>query len=425
MKRIILSCLVALLAVPVAGAAAQRFARERGATFGGSDGVTPSQVWRVRTLSMEQRLKLNDMQTSMLAALRDARDDGAGRRGMSGAMLDAQRRMTGILTPSQLETARREPRGPLAPEEILYYATIALPNLDATRRGKIDAVYGSVLEAARNDAASGGGFGRRRGGRNADPADVQAREQNRSAQRQRRLALFEVTEALLTPDQMIAVKRFVPDSLKMVGLREKIVYRLPSLTLEQEAQVRAIFAALEDENAADKARLKSLSGKSAGDAPAAADGSSRRSERREIADRVNGREATAYAELQKVLTPEQLKELASRAPGPPRSVVFTPEMIRSLDDVTASQEDTLRDALRAFGSATRDERREAKDLREQVKGGDPQSMELAGVRDELRQVGGVLQSEHDKVVRTVADTLTGAQLAKLVATASTKKPAKP
>ncbi|MGB5036058.1 MAG: hypothetical protein WBQ66_05590, partial [Blastocatellia bacterium] len=75
--------------------------------------------------------------------------------------------------------------------------------------------------------------------------------------------------------------------------------------------------------------------------------------------------------------------------------------------------------------ATMDERREARDLREQVKGGDPQSMELAGVRDQLRQVGSVLQSEHDKITRTVADTLTGPQLAKLVATASTKKPRQP
>jgi Spy/CpxP family protein refolding chaperone len=422
MKRIILIGLVLAVAAPVAVLSAQRFARERGAQRGFGDGVTPSQVWRVRTLTMDQRLKLSEMQKEMLRDLRDARGDGSGRREMVRALGEAQQRMASVVTPAQLDLARQQPRGPLAPEEFLYYAIVALPDLDASRRAKVDAVYGSVLETARSEAAEMGGFGRGRGREdsNADPADIQAREQRQSGQRQRRIALFEVTEALLTPDQMIAVKRFLPETLKMVGMREKIIFRLPSLTLEQEAQVRAIFAALEDETAADKARLKALRGESG----RSGDGSGR-SERRELADRIDEREAKAYAELQKVLTPEQVKELAARAPGPPGSVVFTPEMIRGLDDVTPAQQARLRDALMGFNRSTVDERREARDLREQVKGGDPQSMELAGVRDQLRQVGSVLQSEHDKIVRTVADTLTGPQLAKLVATASTKKPRQP
>ena len=422
MKRIVLGCVLLKVAAPAAVLAAQRFARERGAQRGFGDGVTPSQVWRVRTLSMDQRLKLSGMQKEMMRDLRDARGDGAGRREVAGALGEMQQRMATIVTPEQLDLARQQPRGPLAPEEILYYAIVSLPDLDASRRTKVDAVYGSILETARSEAAEMGGFGRGRGrgGPNADPADGQAREQRQSGQRQRRIALFEVTEALLTPDQMIAVKRFLPETLKMIGMREKIIFRLPSLTLEQEAQVRAIFAALEDETAADKARLKALRGESG----SGGDGG-KRTERRDLADRIDAREATAYAELQKVLTPEQMKELAARAPGPPGSVVFTPEMIRDLDDVTPAQQARLRDALMGFNRSTMDERREARDLREQVKGGDPQSMELAGVRDQLRQVGSVLQSEHDKIVRTVADTLTGSQLAKLVATASTKKPRQP
>lgn len=423
MKRIIPGVLIVLLASPVAALALQRFAREGRLQRGFGDTVTPSQIWRVRSLTMDQRLELRDMQSSMLRDQRDARDDGAGRRGRAGAMREAQRRIADIVTPAQLDLARKQPRGPLAAEEVLYYAIVALPDLDATRRGKFDAVYGSVLDSARTEAAESGGFGRRRGGADADPAEVQAREQERSAQRQRRLALFEVTEALLTQDQMIAVKRFMPDSLKMVGLREKIVYRLPSLTLEQEAQVRAIYAALDDENAADKARLKALKGDGA--VPESGAVGSRRSERRELVDRVNEREEKAHAALKVVLTPEQMKDLGARAPGPPRSLVFTPEMIRSLDDVTPAQQVQLREALVGFNMATRDERREAKGLREQVKGGDPQSMELAGVRDQLRQVGAVLQTEQDRITRTVADTLTGPQLAKLVTKASTKKPRQP
>jgi len=187
--------------------------------------------------------------------------------------------------------------------------------------------------------------------------------------------------------------------------------------------VRAIYAALEDENGADRARLKALNGDR--DLPPAADSGSRRSERREVAQRVNAREEKAYEELKTVLTADQLDELAARAPGPPRGIVFTPERIRELDDVTPQQQARLREALFGFNMATREERQEAKELRDQMKGGDPQSMELAGVRDKLRKVGAVLQTEHDRITRSVADTLTGQQLAKLVATASRKTPNQP
>lgn len=422
MKRIVFGFLVILLVSPVVVMAKQRFFRERAAQFGPA-GVTPSQVWRVRTLTMEQRLRMSALQVELIREMRDARDDGAGRRERAFAMAEAQRRITAVVTPEQLELARKEPRGPLSVEEIVYYAIVALPDLEAGRRAKLDAIYGSLLGEARKEAADSGGFGRRRGDAGAAPADVQAREKERSAQRQRRQALFEVTEALLTQDQMLAVKRFLPDSLKMVGLREKIVFRLPSLTLEQEARVRAIYAALEDENGADRARLKALNGDR--DLPPAADSGSRRSERREVAQRVNAREEKAYEELKTVLTADQLDELAASAPGPPRGIVFTPERIRELDDVTPQQQARLREALFGFNMATREERQEAKELRDQMKGGDPQSMELAGVRDKLRKVGAVLQTEHDRITRSVADTLTGQQLAKLVATASRKTPNQP
>jgi hypothetical protein len=73
-----------------------------------------------------------------------------------------------------------------------------------------------------------------------DPADVRANSASR--QRQRRLALFEVTEACYA-GSMIAVKRFLPDTLKMVGPRED---SLPAVAHARTGrQVRAIFAALE------------------------------------------------------------------------------------------------------------------------------------------------------------------------------------
>lgn len=422
MKRIIV-LLVALVAAAPLTAGAQRFGRARAGRGIPGDGVSPAQVWRVPTLTMAQRLKLHDLQTELFTSLRDAQADGSGRRDLLAALAGVERRLATIVSAEQMDAARSEPRGPLAPEEVIYFAIRSLPDLDAARRAKIDAIYTPVLVDARTEAAGRGGFGRGRGG--GDAAAAAGREQERSAQRQRRIALFEVTEALLTADQMIAVKRFIPDQLKMVGLKEKIVFRLPSLTLEQEAQVRAIFAALEDETAADKARLKALAGERRNGGAAGGSRDANRSERRDLAGRVEERERRAYDELAKVLTPEQVKELAARAPGPPRPVVFTIENLRAIDDLTPSQQTVLRVAMITFNRATGDERREARDLRERIKGGDPQSMEMAGVRDQLRQVGSVVQVEHDRIVRTVADTLTGPQLARLVAQASAEKPKRP
>ena len=162
MKRIILLCVVLAVAAPAAVFAAQRFARERGAQRGFGDGVTPSQVWRVRTLTMDQRLKLSEMQSSLMRDLRDARGDGAGRREMAGALVEAQRRMATVVTPVQLDLARQQPRGPLAPEEILYYGIVALPDLAVAVEGADGG--GRVLGAGpgrarqREGSESGPGF---------------------------------------------------------------------------------------------------------------------------------------------------------------------------------------------------------------------------------------------------------------------------
>ena len=67
MKRAFLLFVVLAVAAPASALAAQRFARERGGQFAFGDGVTPSQVWRVRTLTMDQRLKLSELQKTMFA----------------------------------------------------------------------------------------------------------------------------------------------------------------------------------------------------------------------------------------------------------------------------------------------------------------------------------------------------------------------
>jgi hypothetical protein len=382
MKRAMVLVLVLAAALPVAGA-------QRG-------GVQPSQVWRLTTLSLQQRLALLDVQRRLVGEMR------AGQRGMRmlARTREAQAEVSRVVTPAQLDAARSMARGPLALEELVYYPITSLADLDPARRAKIDAVFAPVLEGARRDAAE---IARSR---------EERREARREGQRRRGAALFEVLEALLTREQMIAVKQFLPERAREAGLRERIVYRLPSLTLEQEARARAIFAALEDETAADRARLKALRGEEGG----------QRGERREIVARLEAREERAHADLAAVLTPEQMKELAAQRPGPPRPVAFTPEAIRSLDGVTPEQRRRLAEAFQAFQRATVDERAEARDLREQIKGSDPQAMELAGVRDQLRRAGQVLEVERDRLMRAVADTLTGQQLAALVARAARPTP---
>lgn len=395
MKRI--TSIVALtLALVAAVTAGDRFGRRAGA-LGAGGLVTPAQIWRVSSLTMDQRKRLYDE----ISSLR-----GGGRAGMR----DALARVESVASAAQLDEARRNPREPLVAEELLYYPAMSLPNLDATRREKIRAVFEPAISAAR---ASGGDVR----GRHARPekggeAVSAATEAKRGELRARRVALFEVLDALLTPDQVIAVKQFLPEAARNAGMRERVVYRLPSLTLEQEARARAIFAALDDETAADRARLKAME-------------KGRSSERREVAQKIAAREKAAHEELAKVLTAEQMKELASQKPGPPRPLVFKPEAVRAIDDLTPEQRRRIVEAYRDFATSTKDERASAKELGKQAKGGDLQSPEMAGVRDQLRQAARVLDVERDRVTRTIADTLTPAQLAKLVASADAPKPQKP
>jgi hypothetical protein len=336
--------------------------------------VTPAQLWRVPSLSLEQRRRIADA----LGPLR-----GGGRR--AADVRDALARIEAVAAPTQLDEARRNAREPLVAEELLYYPILSLPDLDAGRRAKVEAVFAPAIADAR--AA---------GSRAADA---------RGELRPRRLALFEVLDALLTPDQIVAARQFLPEQIRSRGLRERVVVRLPSLTLEQEARARAIFAALEDETAADRARLKAMK-----DGPSP--------ERREVAERVTARERQANDELATVLSAEQMKELATQKPGPPRPLVFTPGAVRGLGDITPDQRRRIADAYRAFMVSTRDERTEARTLGKQAKDADLLSPESAGVRDRLRQAARVLDVERDRLVRTIADTLTPSQLATLVEAAS-------
>jgi Spy/CpxP family protein refolding chaperone len=317
---------------------------------------------------------------------------------------DVERQFETILTPAQLDEARRLDDSPLAPEEWLYYPITSLTDLAPERRAKLETVFRSLQGAIRADA------GNMRG---RDPGDTPP-----DGARERRLALFEVADALLTPDQMIAVKQFLPERLRSAALRERVVYRLPTLTLEQEAKARAIFAALEDETSADRARQKAIQNELKGDG--GGDRQALRDERRQLEDRITAREATAYDELSKVLTSDQRKALEAGRPGPPQPLVFRPDAIRGLN-LTAEQRALLGDAFARFMRGTVDERQDVAELREQIKGNDPQSMEMAGVRDQLRKASVPLEAGRDHLTRLVADTLTGEQLAELVKRASTAK----
>lgn len=402
MKRLVISVLAALVLSPVAGFGVQRLAN-RFDRLGG-DMPRPAQIWRVTSLSLDQRKKLAELQFALMREFRDTRDAAGDRRQVFARLRDVQTQVKSIVTPAQLDEARAKPDGPLAPEEWIYYPITALTGLAPERRAKLDTVFASLAPEIR---AGAGQF------RDRDVADDPG-----DGARERRLALFEVVGALLTEDQMIAVKQFLPKGVRSAGLRERVVYRLPTLTLEQEAQARAIFAALDDETAADRARQKALQNElkdgTSGDRQAMRD------ERRQVEERISKRETAAYAELEKVLTPEQQKQLASERPGPPQPIVFRPEAIRSLN-LTADQQATLRAAFGTFMRETVDERQDAGALREKIKGSDPQSLEMAGVRDELRKASVVLEAGRDRLTRLVADTLTGEQLAELVRRASVKK----
>jgi hypothetical protein len=67
-----------------------------------------------------------------------------------------------------------------------------------------------------------------------------------------------------------------------------------------------------------------------------------------------------------------------------------------------------------FQRETRDERREVRELRQEVKGADMQSLEMAETRDKLRRAAEVLDVEREKVTRVLVDTLTAEQIAKLL-----------
>lgn len=396
--RITTNLLLLLLLAPTAAAPAA------GAQAG--DGVRPAQVWRLASLTLEQRRRLHALQMS---AFREARDMAGDRREAAARLRELRDQVARVVTPAQLEEARRMPGGPLAPEELIYYPITALAGLDPARRAKIDAVFRPALERARREA---GGW-RGRGGADGagDAAGEPERERRRGAERQRRLAYYEVLDALLTTEQMATVNGFLPGHLRKVGLKERVVYRLPSLTLEQEARARAVFAALEDETGADRARLKAIGAELRGGAREAR--RALQSERREVARRVDAREQSAYAELARLLTPEQLRELEAQRPGPPRPTVFVPKAIAQLA-LAPEQRRRLRAVRLSFERETRDERRELRALRAKAQGADLQSMEMAATRDSLRRAAEVVDDAHERATREIADTLTAEQIARLV-----------
>lgn len=393
--------LAALLALPAVGTAAQRMGRfERFAS-----GLRPSQVWRVTSLSLEQRRKLHDLQMSAFRDLRDAQGGGRdGRRALFERMRELQSEMERVVTPAQLAEARSLPSGPLAPEELLYYPITSLRDLDPSRRAKIDAVFRPVVEEAREEMAREGGWGQR--GQQGEPG-------KQGENRQKRIAYYEVLDALLTTEQMATVNGFLPDQVRKIGLKERVVYRLPSLTLEQEAEARAIFAALEDETGADRARVKAINSELRSKEASRDQKQTLLQERREIQTRLDARERVAYAQLERALGPEQMKELEGQRPGPPRPLVFRPESIRQLS-LSAEQQRVLGQAFASFQMETREERREMRELRGKVQGSDIQSLEMAETRDKLRNAAAMLDVERERITRTIADTLTAEQIVQLL-----------
>jgi hypothetical protein len=304
MKKYILALVVATLVIPAGASSAQRFGRRAGFKI---DRVGLAQVWRLPTLSMAERLRLRDLQQSLFQELRD----GGGRGAMRGRMEQVQAEVARIVGPSQAERARSMPRGPLTPEEILYYPITSLGDLAPARRAKIDAVFASLIEESRGDAPSAPG-------------------QPTPKRRERSLALFEVMEALLTREQLATVKQFLPEQLRRASFKEQTVMRLPSLTMEQEAKARAIFAAAEDETTADRARMQVIENELKASGTSDEKRRSLQSERREIRERLLAREEAEHTQLATVLTPEQMRQLDADLPGRPRQSSFTPETVRSL-----------------------------------------------------------------------------------------------
>lgn len=403
-KSFVIILLIAIVGVPVS---AQRFRRGADRLMARSVGL--AQVWRLTTLTMDQRTQIRDLMESALREVRES--DQPGRREMRGRQQEVVRRVEGIVGPANVERSRLMPSGPLAPEEVVYYPITSLSDLAPERRDKIDAVFKPILESARSERRG------RIGGAEGERPDADG------GRRQRARALFEVLEALLTRDQLVAVKQFLPQRGRMVMFRPQTAMRIRSLTLEQESQLKAVFAAFDDETAADRARLDALrTEKRSKDGPRA-----RRSELagelRQIEERLRTRQQKAYDEMAKVLTPDQMKELQAMSPGPDRPIVFAPERLRALT-LTPEQQRTILGALREFKQETRSERMELAKLREELKDSDVRSMESAPLRDKLRKQAAPVTRERDELMRTIADALTGEQLATLVQEASNQKEAR-
>jgi hypothetical protein len=404
----LLALALTLLLLPAA-ATAERFRQRAGRAFGMAS-VMPAQVWRLPTLTLDQRKQLRALQESLVRDVAGGRGDRAALRGRLARLEDDVKRIVGE---EQFARARSMPRGPLVVEELLYYPAASLPDLPRDRKEKLASAFAAVRAGAPSEPV-GGLLGRVD---RDDPEKLREREMAREGQKVRVRALFEALEALLTRDQMAVVADFLPDRAQRGAFRPQNVARLTSLTMEQEARTRAIFAAFDDETAADRARRDALNKELRGssDASAAfADANRRtlREERRQVESRIEARANAAYEQLGKVLTPDQMKELESSIPGPQRSSVFAPENVASLS-LTAEQQHRLRGAMQSFRRGTADARSDARDLRDDVKG-DLKAMEMAPVRDKLRKAASVIDAGRDKVVETLVDMLTAEQFGQLV-----------
>jgi hypothetical protein len=391
--------ILSFLVLPV-GADAQRFGRREGGPIG-STGVMPAQVWRVPTLTLDQRRQLRALQESLV------RGAGEGRAALRDRLTRLEADVRRIVGDEQFARARSMPRGVLAVEELLYYPAASLPDIDGDTKAKLTAAF----EAVRSDAPSEPlvGAGRRRGG---DPEQLRDREIDREKQKVRVRALFEALDALLTTEQMAKVADFLPDRAQRGALRPQNVARLSSISMEQEARTRAIYAAFDDETVADRARREALNKELADQATADAKRRSLREERRALDERIAARANAAYEQLRTVLTPEQMKELETSVPGPQRPSVFAPDNVASLT-LTPEQQRRLREAMHSFRRETAAARNDARDLRDEAKG-DLKSMEMAPVRDKLRRAAGVIDAGRDKVVATLVDLLTPEQFGQLV-----------
>jgi hypothetical protein len=396
-----------LILLPIVVPGAQRLGRGMRA-FGGA-GVGPSQIWRLTSLTLEQRKQLLELQQTVVRDLRDG--DRPARREMAQRRQQVLADLERIVGADALEQARQAPRGPLAPDELIYYSVTSLPDLAPDRRAKIDAIFASLASSRKAPLDR---LGRRAArNENLDPTERQAREAEMEGQRARSRAFLEVIEALLTRDQMVALKGVLPERLQAASFRPQFVMRLASLTLEQEARVNAVYAAFEDETAADRARKEAIEKELRAEATTDERRRALREENRALGERLEQRRRTVHGDLAKILDADQMKELEASVPGPQRSLVFSREAISALA-LDAEQQRRIREVTRSFQRETRGERAELNELRTQAKDGDIKSMEMAPLRDKVRQASKAVYAGRDAIARTIADTLTGEQLARLI-----------